>query len=185
MEKYLFSPFEFKVKKGLDQELKNAQTQTQSSEEQALPWPSLARRHHKDDSHARDALWCYRAGRVQIVVAHKQLAHLRVVCKLWLRISNSLTPFFINRMNAMQIALTKQAAMRKPRKIDVFVEDEEDEEMAECEHIVAMRLMARASKEMMAPMLATFGVPLMLHDTELMATALAEQLCNETDDEEY
>ena len=112
-------------------------------------------------------------------------ATVRVVCKAWLRISNSLTPFFINRMNAMQIALTKQAAMRKPRKIDVFVEDEEDEEMAECEHIVAMRLMARASKEMMAPMLATFGVPLMLHDTELMATALAEQLCNETDDEEY
>ena len=41
---------------------------------------------------------------------------------------------------------------------------------------------------MMGPMLAMFGVPLMLHgddgDTETMATALAEQLCNETDDEE-
>ena len=68
-------------------------------------------------------------------------ATVRVVCKAWLRISNSLTPFFINRMNAMQIALTKQAARRKPAPKNNEVEDDEDdEEMAECESVVAMRL---------------------------------------------
>ena len=94
-------------------------------------------------------------------------ATVRVVCKAWLRISNSLTPFFINRMNAMQIALTKQAAMRKPtQKNDE--DDEDDEEMAECESVVALRLMTRTNKEIMGPMLAMFGVPLMLHGDDVV-----------------
>ena len=112
-------------------------------------------------------------------------ATVRVVCKAWLRISNSLTPFFINRMNAMQIALTKQAAMRKPAPKD------DDENEGEFENamvgFVAMRLNERLNMQLMSPILLKYGVPASGFDpdTRMMAQALAHQLCYETDDEEY
>ena len=111
-------------------------------------------------------------------------ATVRVVCKAWLRISNSLTPFFINRMNAMQIALTKQAAMRKPDPKN----DEEDEGEFEEAMVgfVASRLNKRLNMQMMAPILLKYGVPVspgLYPGDKDMATALAEQLCYETDDE--
>jgi len=113
-------------------------------------------------------------------------ATVRVVCKSWLRISNSLTPFFINRMNAMQIALTKQASMRKPAPKN----DEEDEGVFEEAMVgfVASRLNKRLNMQMMAPILLKYGVPAssgFYPGTKEMAKALAEQLCYETDDEEY
>ncbi len=114
-------------------------------------------------------------------------ATVRVVCKAWLRISNSLTPFFINRMNAMQIALTKQAAMRKPGPKN----DEEDEGVFEEAMVgfVASRLKKRLNAQMMAPILVKFGIPASQSGfstgAEGMSEALAEQLCYETDDEEY
>lgn len=111
---------------------------------------------------------------------------VRVVCKAWLRISNSLTPFLINRMNIMNSML--QVALRK-LAVAAINDNEEDEEMAACENVVAMRLMARTTKEQMGSMLAMFGVQHNVlddggDDDGDLAAALAEQLCNETDDEE-
>ena len=107
-------------------------------------------------------------------------ATMRAVCKSWLRVSNSLTPFFMNRMEKMQVALTKKARS---------IHDPYDEEVwQECEAVVAMRLLSRPLiRSLMPALLEQFGIP---HGTEVfggdipMASALAEQLCNETDDEE-
>lgn len=123
--------------------------------------------------------------RMILVHATHSGATVRVVCKAWLRISNSLTPFFINRMNAMQIALTKQAAMRKAD------EDDKDHEEALIPLVsvpfVASRLKKRLTMQLMAPILLKYGVPASGFDpdTRMMAQALAHQLCYETDDEEY
>lgn len=104
---------------------------------------------------------------------------VRVVCKAWLRISNSLTPFFINRINAMQIALIKQAVMRKPTLKETY-EQTWDE-------FVAMRLKKHLNTKLLVPLLIKFGIPPCSFDrtdADGMAEALAGRLCCYSDDED-
>lgn len=71
---------------------------------------------------------------------------------------------------------------RKTREEEEEEGSEEDEEMSECEDIVTMRLVKRGDKEWLSKGCELYGVPVS-GSKKVLAERLAEQLCNETDDE--
>ena len=106
----------------------------------------------------------------------------RRVCKAWLNISNSLTPFFLNRMMALQAqnAKTKEAAMH----FCYYRANSSDQARALewAADISVMRLTLKAPREKMIDMLASYQITAAGDaTTNDLAMMLAQQLHYETD----
>ena len=70
---------------------------------------------------------------------------------------------------------------QKPKPFHELEDDEEDEEMTECESVVVMRLM-KHEKEWLSAGCVAHGER-GSGSIKTLAERLAEQLCNETDDD--
>ena len=107
----------------------------------------------------------------------------RAVCRAWLNVSNSLTPFFLNRMAALQAqnASIKEAA--KKMALERASSQGDFLEMAWAVNVSAMRLTLKAPREKMIDMLASYQIfPPDTTTTNELALMLAEQLHYNTDD---
>lgn len=110
--------------------------------------------------------------RIILMYAAEQDIAARAVCRAWLNVSNSLTPFFLNRMAALQAqnASIKEAA--KKMALERASSQGDFLEMAWAVNVSAMRLTLKTPREKMIDTTTTNELALML----------AEQLHYNTDD---
>lgn len=98
----------------------------------------------------------------------------RAVCKTWLRVSNSLLPFFLNRIKAVMEQHEKQIRIYHTEVL----------EMAWPIEVTRQRLQKKMSREKMVDMLSSYDLSFPeTTSTGTLAIVLAEQLHYETADE--
>jgi hypothetical protein len=122
--------------------------------------------------------------RIILMSAAENGVAARAVCKAWLNVSNSLTPFFIKRRMDLQTlnARTKKAALTVYRHIRRANTSEPARALEWAADISAMRLTLKAPPEKMINMLASYQItPPGAATTNQLAAMLSEQLHYETD----